>query len=199
VYGERFPGLKIETCGTRSAFRISEVLEEGADFWAGPVLGADELAADYAFAVDDVGFRPHVGVEEICGGLLGVADGDEVDVAAKQEAGVGVGVLVDADGEDGEAGLVVVEFEKRWQFDDAGLAPSGPEVEQDDLAAITGEVDGGCAVGYGEIGGGLAGLGGMGAAVAGGDKGQREKEKDGEESREPHILIIRSGRAGTKG
>jgi len=39
-------------------------------------------------------------------------------------------VFVDADGQNGEIGLVVVELEKRGQFHDAGHAPRGPEVEQ---------------------------------------------------------------------
>jgi hypothetical protein len=38
-------------------------------------------------------------------------------------------------------------------------------------------------------------LRGMSAAVAGGDQCQREEEKGSEETREPHILIIRSDRA----
>jgi hypothetical protein len=60
-------------------------------------------------------------------------------------------------------------------------------------------VDGGGSVGDGEIGCGLIGLRWMGAAVAGGHKGQREEYKIDERTREPHILIIRSDRARTKG
>ena len=174
-------------------------LEEGANLWVRPVLRADILAADDAFAVDDVGFRPHVGVVELGGRLVGVADGDQVYVAAGDDMGVGVGVFVDADSEDDEVGLFTVELEQRWQFDDAWLAPGCPEVEQHDLAAIVGKVDSAGAVGDGEIGGDFTCLCRMGSAVAGGYKGQREEDKDGEATREAHVLIIRSDRAGTKG
>ena len=174
-------------------------IEEGANFRVGPVLGPDELAANNAFSVDDVGFRPHVGVVELGGRLGGVAHRDQVHVAAGDEAGVGVGIFVDADGQDDEIGPVVVKLEKRWQFNHAGLAPRCPEVEQHNLAAIAGKVDGGGAVGDGEIRGGFAGLGGMSAAVAGADEGQRQGENQVEGTRKPHILIIRSDGAETKG
>src|SRR5271166_1452341 len=109
-----------------------------------------------------------------------VADGDQVDVTAGEEAAVRVGIFVDADGKDGQIGLVVVELEERRQLDDAGLAPGGPEVEQHDLASIVGEVNGGGAVGDSEVRGYLAGLGGTGTPVASGEEGQRQEERDGE-------------------
>ena len=37
-------------------------------------------------------------MEELGGGLVGIAHGDEVDVVAGEEAGIGIGVFVDADG-----------------------------------------------------------------------------------------------------
>jgi len=46
------------------------------------------------------------------GGLVGVAHSDQIDVTAGNEAGVGVGVFVDADGEDGESGFVVMELKQ---------------------------------------------------------------------------------------
>ena len=105
-----------------------------ADFGAGPVVGADEFAADDAIAVDDVGFGPHVGVEELGGDSVGVAHGDEVDVMAGEEAGVGVGVFVDADGEDGEVWACRGEAARSEGIScNAGRAPGCPEVEQDDL------------------------------------------------------------------
>jgi len=108
--------------------------------------------------------------------LVGVADGDQVHVAADEEAFVFVFIFVDADGKDGEIGLIAVEFEERGQFQDARFALTPPEVEQDNPAAVAGQMDGGCAVGDGEIGGCLAGLGGMRAAVATGDEGHRQKQ-----------------------
>jgi len=179
--------------------RQLEALEKGADFGIGPVLGTDELAADDALAVDDVGFRPHVRVEELGGSFIRVADGDQVNAAPGDEVAVGVGVFVDADGQDGEVGLVVVQIEQGGQLHHARLAPGSPEVEQDDLAPVVGEVNGGRAIGDGEVRGRVAGLAGMRTAVAGRQQGQRQEENGDEETREPHILIIRSKRPGRKG
>ena len=60
-------------------------------------------------------------------------------------------------------------------------------------------MDGGGAVGDGEVRSSLAGLGRMRAAVAAGREGQRHKQSEREEPREPHIPIIRSERAQRKG
>jgi hypothetical protein len=59
-------------------------------------------------------------------------------------------------------------------------------------------VDGGRAIGDREVGGFLPDLAGMRAAIAGGHERQWEKKKDGEKTKVPHILIIRSNRAGRK-
>lgn len=166
----------IARCGWRG--QGLEVLEVGADLGVGPVGGANEFAADDAFAVDGVGLGPHIGVEEIGGGLVGIAHGDEIDVAVADEAGVGVGVLVNADGENDEVWIVAVELEKRGDFFNAGSAPGGPEVEQYDFAAIAGEMDRSAAVGDGEVGCDFAGLRGMGSAVAAGDENSRERSKE---------------------
>ena len=54
-------------------------------------------------------------------------------------------------------------------------------------------------VGNGKVGGKLAGLGGMSAAVASGRQGQRQKQQEGKETRGPHNLIIRSEWDAAKG
>ena len=110
--------------------------------------------------------------------LVWVSYGGEVHAVAGDEAVVCVRVFVDADGEDGEIGAVVVEFNESWHLLDARRAPGGPEVEQDDLAAIAGEMDGGGSVRYVEVGGGFAGLRGARAAIAGGKQGQRQQDEE---------------------
>ena len=118
-----------------------QALEVGANLGAGPVLLADEFAADDAVAVDHVGLGPLVGVVELGCALVGVADSDQVHMAANKKAAVGVRIFVDADGEDGQIGLIAVEFEERGQFDDARLALTPPEIEQDNFASIVGQMD----------------------------------------------------------
>src|ERR1035441_8403637 len=66
--------------------RCLQALEIGADLGAGPVLRADELAPDDALAVDDVGLGPGLGVVEFGRGLGGVADRNQVHVAAGEGA-----------------------------------------------------------------------------------------------------------------
>ena len=173
--------------------------EEAPDFGIGPVLFADELAADYAFAVDYVGFRPHFGAEELGDGLVGIADSDQVHMTMVDEPLVLVLVLIDADGDHGQVGPVVVELDQRWRFLNAGCAPGGPEIEHNHFAAIVGQVDGGASVGDGKVGRWGGELGGVGAAIAGGEQAERESDDEGEETRGPHTPIIRSGRPQRKG
>lgn len=76
-------------------FHALQGLEEGADFGVGPILRADEFAADEALTIDDVGLGPHLSAEELGGGLVGITDGDEIEVAAIEEVLVLVFVGVD--------------------------------------------------------------------------------------------------------
>ncbi len=156
---------------------LLEPIDIVADFGACPVLGADEFAADDSLAIDDVGLGPHVAVVEAGGFLGGIVHSDQVDVAHGDEVPVHLGIFIDAHSQDDQIGLVVMELEEGRHLHDAGGAPGGPEVQQDDLAAIAGEVDGGGSVGDGKVGGHVAGLGGMRAAVAGGDEGQRQENQ----------------------
>ena len=54
--------------------------------------------------------------------MFGVADSDQVNVAADEETAVRVGVIVDGNGQDGQVGFVVVEVEQRRHLGDAGAA-----------------------------------------------------------------------------
>ncbi len=86
------------------------------------------------------------------------------------EAGIGRGIVVDADSEDGEAGHLVVQLEQRGQLFEAGCAPAPQKLSRTTCAAIAGQMHGGGAVGDGEVGGGIAGLRRMRAAIAGREK-----------------------------
>ena len=88
--------------------------------------------------VDDIGLRPSFGAVELCSGLAGVANRGQVHMASDDEVRIGIGIFVDADGEDDQIGLIVVQIKQRWQFHKAGLAPSGPEVEQHNFAPVVG-------------------------------------------------------------
>ena len=90
---------------------------------------------------------------------------------ANDERRIGGAIVVDADGENDEIGLLMMELEKRRQLLDTRHAPACPKIEQDNLAAVAGKMNGGRAVGDGEVGRGLAGLRGMRTAIARGQKG----------------------------
>ena len=146
------------------------------DLGAGPVLGAYEFAADDALAVDDVGLGDLGGAVHGVDAGGGVADGEEIDLVLDEEALVDVGVFVLRDGDDGDLGKLALHGEEAGEFLDAGGAPGGPEVEDDDVPAVAAEVGGLNAVGDDELGRGFAENGGMRAAVAaGGEQGGEEQ------------------------
>jgi hypothetical protein len=64
-------------------------------------------------------------------------------MAVDEKAAVRFRILVDTDGENGQIGLVAVEFEERRQLHDARFAPTGPKIKHDDLAPVAGQMDGG--------------------------------------------------------
>jgi len=138
-------------------------------------------------------------VEEAGSGLVGIADCDEIDVAVSDEVGVGAGIFVNADGENDDIWIFVVELEEGRHLLHAGCAPRGPKIEQNDFAAVVGQVHGGVAVGDSEVGGNFAGLRRMRAAVAAGNQRQREKSSQRERAKRTHISIIRSGMLEAKG
>lgn len=154
------------------------MVEVAEDFGAGPVLGGDEFSAEDALAIDDVGLGDLGGAVEGVDAGGGVADGEEVDVVLVEEALVGVGVFVHADGDDGDAGGFVLHGEEAGELFNARGAPGGPEVEDDDLAAEFAEVDGAGGVGDDELGSGAADAVGVVAAVAAGEKKYAQQEPD---------------------
>src|SRR5674476_168116 len=90
--------------------------EECANLRIGPVLSANVFAADNAFAVDDVGLRPHVRMEERGGRFSGITHGDQVHVASSNEVCVGIGIFVNAYGQNNEIRLVAMQLENGRQF-----------------------------------------------------------------------------------
>lgn len=150
--------------GLREIFlHLCEVVH---DVGVGPVLGVDELSAEDALLVDDVGFGDLFGAVEAVDPLLLVADGDQIDVMLDQKLVVEVGVLIDADGDDFEVGHLLVQFEQAGQLLDAWGAPGGPEVEHNDVAAQLAEIDAVGSVGDSELWCGFADVSGVAAPVA---------------------------------
>jgi len=113
---------------------------------------------------------------------------------AGKKAAIGAGVFVDADGEDGDVGAVVMELHEGWGFPNAGRALAPPEIQKYDFAAIVGKMDGVFAIAHCEIGGNAVGICRCCSAVAGSCAGEQQQRAEDDETRKAHILIIRSGR-----
>lgn len=89
----------------------------------------------------------------------------------------------------------MVKLDQCGKLREAGRAPGAPEVEQHNLAAVAGKVDGGGAIGEGEVRRRLTRLRRMRTTVAAGRQGQGKEDEKKQKPGEPHILIIRSERA----
>jgi len=111
-------------------------------------------------------------VEELCSGLCGVANRNQVHMVVNEKAAVSVRVIVNADSQDGQIGPFVVKFEQRGHFSDTGCALTPPEVEQHYAASVVGQMNRGRAVRDIEVRGWLAGLRRMRAPVTSGREGQ---------------------------
>ena len=94
---------------------------------------------------------------------------------AGEEAAVGSRVFVDADGEDGDVGAIVVELDEGWGFLDAGRALAPPEIQKDNLAAVAGEMDRILPVAYREVGCNSICVYRCGAAVTRSREGEHEQ------------------------
>lgn len=114
-------------------------------------------------------------------GLFGITDGDEVDVTAANEAGVRVRVLIDADAQDDQIRVIVVELKQGGKLRDAGRALAPPKVQEHDLAAVVGQVDGSSSVGDGKVGRPLVKLGRMCTSIA----SWKQSERQQGQAREP--------------
>lgn len=106
-----------------------------------PVCCSDEAALDQSVAVDYEGLRPAGDLELSGRGLLRVPDGEEIYVAIEDELAVIAFLFVDVHAEDRVFRMRVMELLHRGQLDDAWRAMTPPEVDQDNLPAISAEMD----------------------------------------------------------
>ena len=172
-------------------------VEVGGHFGRVPILGADDFAGDLAVAIDDVGFRVHHGAVIESRFLGRVAGGWVVNAVILEEFAVGGLVFIDADAENNAItrGDALLKLDERGRFLNARRAPSGPEIQDHNFAAVIGEFGGlAGAQGQGDFFGGFAGDGGFALAVVGESKeGQDEKSKahaaPSQDSPDEHIHI----------
>lgn len=147
----------------------SEIAQIVHDLGGGPVLGADEFAADDAVGINNVGLGRPGGVEGVVGALGEVEDGgDAGDVVIADVLLVSAGVGVEGDGDDGDVGHAALQVDEGGKLFEAGRAPAGPEIEDDDFALVLigAEADGLRSVLDDDSGGVLADLSGVAGAIA---------------------------------
>lgn len=82
------------------------------------------------------------------------------------EARIAGRIRVNANGENRQVGVIVVELEQGRQLLDARRALAPPEIQQNDFAPIAGQMNGCGSVGDGEIWRWLVCLGRMRASIA---------------------------------
>ena len=152
-----------------AGLRVLKLVQVSNDLGRSPVGGANKFPPDDSVLVDDVGFRRAGGSEgEVA--LLGSVKGrEQINVVVGDVGSVGGFFVIEADGEYDHLGHIALELNEGRELLQAGRAPGGPEVEDDDLAAVVGEADGAVGVGDGEAGRGCADLAGMVAAIASGE------------------------------
>ena len=160
-------GLGFDVELRRSGGHGSEIAQVVDDLGCGPVLGADEFAADDAVGVDDVSFRRACGVEGVAGLVGGVVDdGHVVKIVVGEVLAVVGGLGVEGDGDDDDVGYLLLKLLQGRPLGGTVNAPAGPEIEYDDFALVLFEADGLTTVADHDGGCAFADLGGVGGAVA---------------------------------
>lgn len=145
-----------------------EVLQVVEHLGVSPIHRADDFAADDTLAVDDVAFRWAVGAESVAGMICDVIDGgDAPEIVIDKILAIGGLVGLEGDGEDDDVGHVFLELDEGWKLLEAGAAPTGPEIKDNDFAAVLSEADGLRTVVDDDVRGAISDGAGTGRAVAG--------------------------------
>ena len=104
------------------------------------VGGADMAGGDVAFAIDDEGDGQAEDASVLIGELRGGARDRVVHFEFLLEGADGVIVVVHGEADELHGlRILVLHFDEVGNFFFAGLAPGGPEIEDDDFAALIGE------------------------------------------------------------
>jgi hypothetical protein len=155
-----------------------ETFQVAANLGVRPVGRSDEFPADHTVAVNGIGFGPHVRVEKVGCALARIADSNQVDMAIADEAGIRIGIVVDAYREDHDVGILMMELLQRRKLFDAGTALAPPKVQKHNLAAVVAKVHGSLSVRNGEIRSRFPRLFWVRAAIAAKNRGQRQKQNE---------------------
>jgi len=102
------------------------------------------LFADLALAVDQEGDGEAEDSAVLLADFCVAHDDRVIHFELLGEGGDGVGGVVHGDADDLESlrGVFVLQVDEVWDLGAARFAPGGPEIEEDDFAAVVGEFEG---------------------------------------------------------
>jgi len=124
---------------TISPLQIFQVVH---DFWVGPVLRADEFAADSALTVDDVGLGRAGGAEGEVTLLRFVVDCEQIDVIVDKVLAIRRDVVIEIDAKNDDLRHLFLQLDQRGKLLKAWSAPGCPEAEDNHFAVVVAEADG---------------------------------------------------------
>jgi hypothetical protein len=116
-----------------------DVLEET---WAGEILRTNQLSADDAALVDDVGFREFEAAVKLVGRLVFIEDGEQREMLLGDVMLVLCEGLVAGDGDDLDLGHLLLKGLQTGHLLNAGSTPTGPEIQHDHFPLKTLQIDG---------------------------------------------------------
>src|ERR1700733_13242062 len=106
------------------------------NFRRSPVLHADELPPNLTPAIDRVSIRENKGSVERVAVLLGIADGQEIDLVSGEKSLVGGGILIHIHAYHHQLRHLPLQLVKGGDLFDTRSAPARPEIQQYHLAPV---------------------------------------------------------------
>jgi hypothetical protein len=171
---------------------VLQAFQERSNLGIRPVGITNHLAPDVPLAVDDVRLRPPIGPIQLRHRLVGIAHRVHVNVIPRKKPAIGARVRIDAHRDNRDIRPVAVQLLQRRRLLDARGTLAPPQVQQNHLASIIRKMNSVLAVAHREVGSKPVGVGRNTAAIAAARKRQHHQRAQGNETSQPHLLIIRS-------
>jgi hypothetical protein len=171
---------------------VLQAFQKGPNLGIRPVRIPDHLAPDIPLAVDDVRLRPTIGPIQLRHPLVRIAHRVDANVIPRKKPAIGARVRIDAHRDNRDIRPVAVQLLQRRRLLDARWTLAPPQVQQNHLAPIVRKMNSVLAVAHRKVGSKPVGVGWYTPAIAAARKRQHHQRPQGNESSQPHLLIIRS-------
>jgi hypothetical protein len=148
-----------------------------------PFHRPNELAANDASSIDDVGLRPAPGAVSVATLLRLIVHGDQVYIVIANKSFVSLGIVIGGHGQHRHIiTQIVLHLDKRGKLFDARSAPTSPEIQYNDFALVVMERNGSRGVGDGKVRRRAADQFGAGTAVTATKRKKNCNEHDSRDS-----------------